>query len=111
MRSGLFRSLRAPVRGHRRKQNVARRRQLSVRFEKRDLSLGGPPLNLLAEPRRARVDVIGADAGNARPAQPPRDMESRLAKTDKSDLYLVVHSFELSQYKGSRNQRIKEVYL
>jgi hypothetical protein len=42
-------------------------------------------LNLLAQPRRARVDVVGADAGDARAAQPTRDIEPGFAETDKAD--------------------------
>src|SRR5262245_8060343 len=89
---GLFRGLHAAVRCHSRKQNVASRGQLRVRFEGWDISLAGPPLNLLAQPRRARVDVVGADAGDARAAQVFRDMEPRLTEADKADPYLVVHS-------------------
>src|SRR5215510_14606400 len=89
---GLFRGLHAAVRGHSRKQNVASRGQLRVRFEQRDPSLAGPPLNLLAQPRRVRIDVIGADTGDARAAQVFRDMKPSFAETDKAYPYLVVHS-------------------
>src|SRR5262249_17218399 len=98
------------VRGHSRKQNVARRGQLRVRFEERDLGLAGPPLNLLAQPRRARVDVVRADAGDARAAQPPRDMEPSFAETDKADPYPVVHrrnkiATEAQRHRGRREGR------
>jgi hypothetical protein len=35
-------------------------------------------------------------------------MEPSFAETDKADPHLVVHSFELSQHKGLKDQRVKE---
>src|SRR5215470_3089235 len=56
-RGGLLRGLRRFVCGDGRKQNVACRSQLRVRFEERDLALTGASLNLLAQLRRVRMDV------------------------------------------------------
>src|SRR5262249_46952610 len=107
-RSRLLRGLRRFVCGDGRKQNVAYRSQLSIRFEERDLALIGAPLNLLAQPRRPRVDVVGANARDARAAQASRKMEARLTEADKADLYLIVHSYERRMnFLNTKGQRVK----
>src|SRR5262249_48151323 len=89
-------------------QHVARRSQLRIRFEEGDLALTGAPLNLLARPRRSRVNVVGENARDAGASQAPRNMKACLTEAYKADLYLVFHSYEgRMNFLNTKGQRVK----
>ena len=75
--------------------DVACSGQLGVGTDQARARFGRVPADLLAQPRRIRIDVEGRDSADAGAALSTADVEPCLPKADKTDSWMVIHSNQI----------------